>query len=125
MANEKIKRVLIWMPEIYFLLSIIYYWVLTGTIINPFAITFLALLILQIVIRNKVSGIIIASICILLNIYMAFALLSEFYEFPTINTDAKKLLIVGSIYLGLNLVMAILMLIKYVFKKSLALTVTT
>ncbi len=100
------------MPEVYFILSTIYYWVLTGTTINPVAIAFLALLIIQMTIRNKISGIIIATIFILINIYMFFALLSEFYEFPIINTDGKRLLIVGSIFLGLNLLMAVFMLIK-------------
>lgn len=122
---KNFRHILTWTPEVYFILSTIYYWVLTGTTINPVAIAFLALLILQITIRNKISGIIIATIFILLNIYMFFALLSEFYEFPIINTDAKRLLIVGSIYLGLNLVLAVLMLIKYLKKNSSALQVTT
>ncbi len=119
------KHILTWMPEVYFILSIIYYWVLTGTIINQVAISFLALLILQITIRNKISGIIIATTFILLNIYMFFTLLSEFYEFPIINTYAKRLLIIGSIYLGLNLVMAVLMIIKYLKINFPALQVTT
>jgi hypothetical protein len=122
---KNFKHILTWTPEVYFILSIIYYWVLTGTIINQVAISFLALLILQITIRNKISGIIIATIFILLNIYMYFTLLSEFYEFPIIDTDAKRLLIVGSIYLGLNLVMAVLMLIKYIKINFSALQVTT
>jgi len=122
---KNFKHILTWMPEVYFILSTIYYWVLTGTTINPVAIAFLALLIIQITIRNKISGIIIATIFILLNIYMFFALLSEFYEFPIINTDRKRLLIVGSIFLGLNLLMAVFMLIKYLKKNSPALQVTT
>lgn len=45
---------------------------------------------------------------------MVLALLSELSEFNTFNKNARNLIIGGTIYLGLNLLMAICMLGKYV-----------
>ena len=59
-------------------------------------------------------GIVIAAIFILLNLFMVLALLSELNEFTSFNERAKELLLFGCLYLGLNLTVGVVMLVKYV-----------
>lgn len=115
---KSFKHIQTFTTEIYFLLSTMFYWMFNGSTVNPFAIVFLTLLILQLVFRNKVSGVVIAATFIIFNIYIFFALLSEFHEFSTINIDAIKFLVFGLLFFGLNLFVALLMLIKYIKKAS-------
>lgn len=110
MKNAKV--ILKYIPEIYLMLLVIYYWIDTG-LFNPFAITFFLALSLLLYFRSKVMGITISVFFILVNMYMFLALLSEFHEFPTFNDAAKTLLFVGTAYIGANLIMGIVMLIKY------------
>ncbi len=95
-----------------------FYWMFNGTTVNPFAIVFLKFLILQVVFRNKVSGVVIAATLIIFNIYIFFALLTEFHEFSTINIDVIKFLVFGLLYFVLNLFVVLLMLIKYIKKDT-------
>lgn len=110
---KNIKSILKWIPEIYLMASIIYYWIDTG-LFNPFAITFFLALSLLLYFKSKVMGITISVLFILVNMYMFLALLSEFNEFPTFDEAAKTLLFVGTAYIGVNMIMGIVMLIKYV-----------
>jgi len=84
--------------------------------INPVAIGVIAIVILQIVFKNKISGLIISGLFLLVNLFMTGALFSEFNEFPTFNAAAKKLLFGGLSILGFNLFMSILMILKYAGK---------
>lgn len=81
--------------------------------INPIAIGLIIILTLQIIFRNKTSGLLIAALFILINLYMFLALLSEFSEFPAINFDSLQLLLVGLFIIGLNLYIAKMMIHKY------------
>lgn len=110
---KNVKALLKWIPEIYLMASIIYYWIDTG-LFNPFAIAFFLSLSLLLYFKSKVMGIVVSSLFILINMYMVLALLSEFNEFPTFDHSAKNLLFFGLIYIGLNLTMGIIMFIKYV-----------
>ncbi len=110
------KAILKWIPEIYIVCSVIYYWTGTGSLFNPIAITFLLALILQLVVRNRVTGIIISAFFVIINLYATLALLSDllkvYQEIGTLN-GAKALLFFGSLYIGLNITMGIMMFIKY------------
>ena len=81
--------------------------------VDPVAIAVAALIILQILFKNKISGLLIGILFLLVNLFMMGALISEFNEFPTFSTDAKKLLFGGSLLLGINTFISILMIIKY------------
>lgn len=107
------KKVIRYIPEVYLLLSVIYYWSLTASALNLYAITLIVLLLFQIITRNKITGIIISSIFILLNFYFILALVSELNEFPEFNSDAKKLAYFGFSYLVLNITIGTLMLVMY------------
>lgn len=98
-------------PEIYFILSGIYYWTLSGgTLIAGIVIS---LFVLQIFTKNRITGGILSILMFLVNFYLVFALLSEFNEFPAITAGARNLLLGGSLYIIFNIFMSMVMLVKY------------
>ncbi|MCA0153320.1 hypothetical protein [Winogradskyella vincentii] len=113
----KAKQLIALAPEIYLVLATLYYWVLTANFFNPFAIVLLTILLYQLIFRKFATGIIIASIFILLNLYMIFALLSELSEFTEPNENYNNLLFIGSLFIALNLLAGIFMFWKYLKTK--------
>ena len=65
---------------------------------------------------------IVALLFLILSLYMVLALISELSEFATFNTDAKLMLGVGAAWLGLNIILAIAMLIKWGKHQSFSVT---
>lgn len=100
-------------PEYLLLLAVLLYWLPTSNPFNWVAITLIAVLVLQIIYKNKILGIIISSVLILICCYMYLALFSELREFPTFNTDAKQLLFIGLSVFTTTLVVAGFMFFKY------------
>ena len=100
------------LPEFYLLSSVLIYWAST-TFLNPFAIGLFLIIASLIGFRNRVLGIAVGAVFLLLNCYMVLALLSEFYEFEKLNWQAMQLILVGGLYLGLNIFMGILLLLKW------------
>ncbi|NNL16080.1 MAG: hypothetical protein HKO81_05505 [Flavobacteriaceae bacterium] len=111
------NKVIRFIPEVFMLLSVIYYWSLTGSLRNLVAIVLILLLLFQIITRTRVTGIIISSIFVLLNCYLILALLSELNEFSTFNSDAKKLAFFGFSYITLNIIMGASMLVIYLVRE--------
>ena len=109
----KAKNLIKWGPEIYLVLATLYYWFLTSNFLNPFAIALLCTLTYQLIVKNAISGVIIASIFIVLNLYMVLALISELSEFPAPNNEWLQMLVVGSVFLGLNITAGSVMFWKY------------
>ena len=107
-----------YLSEIYWLIAILYYWSLTALAANWFAIALLMILGLLIFTKNKILGMTISIFLILINLYLFLALASEFSEFEVFDADAKKLLGVGVLFIGLNLLFSILMLLKYALLPS-------
>ena len=116
------RKIIPYIPELYLLISILYYWSLTATLLNPFAIGFLLLIVFHIIKHNKITGILISSIFIFLNFFLILALISELSEFPEFNSDAKNLAFLGFSYLILNIIMGTLMLIKHLTKLNTAIS---
>jgi hypothetical protein len=106
-------------PELYLILAVLYYWSLTASLLNPIAISLLLVLGYQIITRNRVLGIIIATLLILASVYLILALLSELSEFSEFNDDAKELAIFGFLYLGLNIAFGAVMLYRYAIKNKI------
>ena len=102
--------------EYLLVLTIIFYWYFTSSLLNPIAIGLLAVMVIQIIFKNKVSGIMIPLLFMLLSFYMLLALVSELHEFPVYNADAKTMLIVGLLYLGFTMICATGMFLNY-FRK--------
>jgi hypothetical protein len=109
----KIRKLKNFIPELFLISSIIYYWVLSSNLLNPIAIGLLAILIYQIISKKNTLGLIISVVVIILNLFMVLALISELSEFGVVNQNWKNLVIFGSLYLGLNLVLASLMFFTY------------
>lgn len=116
MALTKIKNNFRVLPELYLIAAILYYWILTANLLNPIAIVLLLLFVFQLIAQKPLSGIIISSIFICLNLYLILALISELSEFPQADNAFYKMLIVGSIFIGFNLLAGGLMMKKYISK---------
>lgn len=116
MKYKSLKSILNVLPELYLILAVIYYWILTSSLINPIAIILLLVLVYQLYSKKQILGIIIASIFVFLNCYMVLALLSELSEFSEFNNQAQQLAIVGFLYIGFNIIVGSIMLIKYINK---------
>ena len=109
-----IKPLFYSMPELYLILATIFYWVSTATLLNPIAFILLVLIVSQLIFNKKGIGIFLASLLIILNLYMFLALFSELSEFSAFTVSAQKLLFIGSGFLILNLFMSIKLLLKHI-----------
>jgi len=101
-------------PELYMIAGVLFYWVSTANVFNPIAIVLLIILGWQVYTQKFTSGILIASVFLLLNLYMVLALVSELSEFTSATSSFYQLLIVGSLFLGGNLLASFFMILKYV-----------
>ncbi len=110
---KNLKEITLQLPEYLLIGAVIFYWASAGTVINPIAIVLILGLILQIIFKNRVVGIIVATLLILTSFYMLMAVMSEFHEFPTVTFEAKKLLIVGLSYFLSTIVVSGIMIYKY------------
>ena len=108
-----IKHLKSLIPELFLIASVIYYWILTANILNPFAIGLLAILIYQVIRKKTTLGLVISIIFMALTLFMVLALISELSEFEIINQNYKNLIVFGSLYLGLNLILGAVMFVKY------------
>ncbi len=103
------------LPEYYLILATLYYWFLTATLFNPVALVLLSLLAFQLLFQKAISGTLISSVVILVNLYLIFAMLSELSETTPQQSAFWKVLVFGCIFLGLNLFAGFSM-----FRKNLA-----
>lgn len=110
--DQRFKQLTHWAPEIYLFVSVIYYWIMSS-LLNPIPLFFICVLTILILLKNRALGIIISTIFLLFNLYMVLALASELGEVSTFNKNALILLLVGGVYLGLNIFFSIRMLIKW------------
>ncbi|WP_299116666.1 hypothetical protein [uncultured Winogradskyella sp.] len=110
MRIAKLKSLI---PEIFLIVSVIYYWILTANLFNPIAMGLLAILMYQVINRKPLSGLLISGVFIGLNLFMVLALISELSEFETVNQNYKNLIVFGYLYLGCNLLIGSIMFIKY------------
>jgi len=108
-----IKSIKSHIPELFLIASVIYYWILTSNLLNPFAISLLAILIYQVINKKATLGLFISAIVILLTLFMVLAMISELSEFEVVDQNYKNLIIFGSLYLGFALIMAGFMFFKY------------
>ena len=110
---NKFKKLLNAYPEYYLIILIL----LTGYAptfsINTFAAIIAMVIILQIIFRSSFTGILIAFIFILINLYMFTALISEYREMPAFNFSAQQLLFVGLALIFFNLFTTGVMIRKY------------
>ena len=101
------------LPEVYLLLSILYYW-FASSITNWIAIALLITFVLVWIKKVKPLAIGFSVLFIILNLFMVLALFSELSEFEVFNSEAKTLLLVGLTYLGFNLLAGTAILLKHI-----------
>jgi len=80
---------------------------------NPIFIAIVGILILQIIFKNRISGIALGILFFLANLYFLGALLSEFNEFMEFNNHAKQILFVGLTIWIVNIILSLIMIYKY------------
>ncbi len=102
--------------EYLLIIAVLFYWHGTSNLLNPFAIGLLAVLIFQIIFKNKVVGVLIPCVMILLSMYMILALFAEVNEFESFNSDAQRLLFIGLAYFLGTIMVSFLMIWKYLVK---------
>lgn len=115
------KKIFFKLPEYYLLILAISAGYSPPFYMNPFFIGIVILLILQIIFKNRISGMLLGILFFLVNLYFLGALLSEFREFTEFNNSAMQLLFVGLVIWFLNLVFSVTMIYKYStnnFKRS-------
>jgi len=113
---SKHKQFIIQIPEYYLIgLALLATYTLPFSI-KPVAIILAGILTLQVIYKNKTLGHIIASLFLISNLALLFALTSDLNEFPRFNANATELLFGGIILLGFNLVISAIMLLKYPIK---------
>lgn len=111
MNAQTLRRV---SPELYMIAGVFFYWFSTANLLNPIAIVLLIILGWQVYTQKFWSGILIASVFMMLNLYMVLALVSELSEFTSATSSFYQLLIVGSLFLGGNLLAGFFMILKYI-----------
>lgn len=104
--------------EYLLIIAVLFYWHGTSNVLNPFAIGLLAVLIFQIIFKNKVVGVLIPCMLILLSMYMILALFAEVNEFESFNSDAQRLLFIGLAYFLGTILVSFLMIWKYLPKSD-------
>ena len=110
---KRLKQIVLNLPECLLLAAIVFYWTSSGMAVNPVAIGLLVVFILQLIFKNRIVGVLIPGLLIVACLYMLMALMFEVGEFPTFNSEAKKLLFVGLAYFTLTMVVSGIMIYKY------------
>ncbi|MFD2603161.1 hypothetical protein [Flavobacterium suzhouense] len=110
------KSILQRLPELFFV-GLGTYWVLENFIasntVNWIAVTFVAILIIQLFVQQRIIGMALGLVLGLISAYMMFAVLSEFREFRFYD-QAFELLSVGIGIFGSGVIFATAMVYKFV-----------
>lgn len=117
---KKALEIVIKFSDVLMLPIILFYWVNTSEIWNPVAIGLLILALLQIVIRNRILGIILASLFSFSSLFLFFALISEINHFSSFDKNAAIIITIMGIYLLSISTCSGLMYYKYLNQKKLS-----
>ena len=107
------KSTLLKSPEFYLMFLVLLAGYSPPFFINPACIFILALIMLQIIFKNSLTGLIMGVLFFAANLYFMGALFSEFNEFTEFNNDARALLLVGLPISILNMGASLTMIYKY------------
>ncbi|WP_157514543.1 hypothetical protein [Mangrovimonas sp. TPBH4] len=116
---NQLKFLLQEFPEYYLTILVLLAGFTPPISIHPFSSLLAILLILQIVFKNKLSGLLITTVFVIMSMFMFLSLLSELSEFTIPSTNAAKLLLVGLPLSVLNILAVVIMVKKYAFDWSL------
>lgn len=107
------KLILFKLPEYYLIILAILSGYSPPFYIHPIMIGIVMLLILQIILKNRIAGLLIGVLFFLLNLYFLGALLSEFNEFSAYHVSSKQLLFTGLFLWTANLLASSTIIYKY------------
>jgi len=110
---KSLKKIILILPEYLLIAAVFFYWISSALAINYIAIGLLIAIILQIILKNKVVGIAIPCLLIIICLYMILAVISEVSEFPSFNSEAQTLLFVGLFYFLATITVSVIMIYKY------------
>ena len=114
---KKVKQLFFLVPELLLIVLTAFYWVSSGSFVNPIAIGLIVLLFIQFFLRNDYLGVVIPILVVLASIYLMLALFSEMGEFQVWDSGARRLLIVGLPFLIATIASSVLMIRKYIKPK--------
>ena len=110
-----------YIPEVFIVLVAIY-WFLDGLLANSYinypmlaVILFMSLLV---ILKNKTMALFASLLIGIGSLYMIFAVLSEYSEFPRGDANGLKMLLTGAIIFLSTLLISILLPIKYFKRKQ-------
>jgi len=112
---KKLQHIFYQIPEYYLVIVVLLAGYKPPFYVAPIAIVGAALVLLQIIFSNHISGLILAGLLVVGSLFLLFAAISEFLEFPVANAEAYRLLLVGGALFIINIAMAAAMLKKYYF----------
>lgn len=101
------------LPEYYLIILVTLAGYTPPVYIHPVCIGIIALLVLQIMIKNRISGLLLGVLFFAGNLYFLGALLSEFSGFPEFHADARALILAGLAIWIVNLGFSTGMIYKY------------
>lgn len=100
-------------PEYYLLVLVLLAGYTPPISIALLSIIVAVILVLQIIFKNIFFGFFLAGLFAITNVYMLFALLSEFNEFTSFTPGARNLLLVGLPLFTFNIFVSVMMFRKY------------
>ena len=110
-----------YIPEVFIVLMAIY-WFLDGLLatsnINYLMLAVILFMSLLVILKNKTMALFASLLIGLGSLYMIFAVLSEYSEFPRGDANGLKLLLTGAIIFLSTLLISILLPIKYFKRKQ-------
>ena len=106
------KSVSKWYPELFLILSVIIYWTLTASLVNPVAISLVVLLVTQLRFKNKTFGVVLSFIFMLLSFYMMLAIFSDIVNLDFFYPRGLLMLGFGTLYFGATAYFAFVLLRK-------------
>ena len=89
------KKFLNILPEILLIIGVFFYWIETSILINPIAIALVLLLSITMFTNYKTLKIVSSVIFGLLSLFMLIAIISEYREFESGNSEGLKMLAIG------------------------------
>ena len=110
-----------YIPEVFIVLMAIY-WLLDGLLatsnINYLMLAVILFMSLLVILKNKTMALFASLLIGVGSLYMIFAVLSEYSEFPRGDANGLKLLLTGAIIFLSSLLISILLPIKYFKRKQ-------
>ena len=116
-----------YIPEVFIVLVAIYWFLdglLTTSYINYLMLAVILFMSLLVILKNKTMALFASLLIGIGSLYMIFAVLSEYSEFPRGDANGLKLLLTGAIIFLSTLLISILLPIKY-FKRKQSLSQNT